>query len=193
MLLEEYFSLIRRHAYLTKRNENMTSGRLTDYKEEYCEHIVREAEKDRNMYSIAEDFKVCFDTLQEWKRVHKTFSSAYARARNIQTGLLFEKVQSGLCDRNFNVKAAGLLLAHVARLSEQRNVQVDNISKGTLSERVESVLNTVENGTLTADEVSKLVSAISLAAKIDETTALREELKDAKEQLRTIKTELELR
>jgi hypothetical protein len=158
-------------------------GAPSKYKPEYDEQII-ELAKSKTMYSIAAKWNVCFDSLQEWQRVHPTFSSAYKRARTIQTARLLEDMYENAGNREYNHQIAALLLTHVARLSNSRMVQVDGMSKGTLNDKANRILESVERGNLTADEVSKLTSAVAQATKIEEITNVREELNAIKEKMK---------
>lgn len=161
-------------------------GRNTDYKPEYDEQII-ELAKSKTMYSIAVEWGVCFDTLQEWQRVHSSFSSAYKRGRTIQTARLLDDMYANAGNREYNHKVVSLLLTHVARLSDHRMVQVDGMSKGTLNDKANRILESVERGNLTADEVSKLTSAVAQATKIEEITNVREKLNAIKEKMKNKK------
>ncbi len=150
-------------------------GRPTDYKEEYCEEIIKLAKQNVNLYLIAEEFGVVKQTLLEWKRVHKEFSCAYTRAANILSGILQKRVDDNLENKNFNAPSAKLLFAQ-NRMSEQRNLEIHGIAEGTLNDSGKAVLNSVGHGLITADEMQKSINAIAQLAKIDEVTDLRDKV-----------------
>ncbi len=153
----------------------MAAGQPTAYKPEYCKEIIRLAKTNMNLYLIAEEWEVTKTTLLQWAKVHKEFSTAYKRAGNILSGILQEKCDDNLKNRDFNAPNARLLFAQ-NRMAEQRAVNIPNISKGTLNESGQAVLDSVEEGNMTADELQKSVSALSQLAKIDEVTELRQKI-----------------
>jgi len=154
---------------------NMAAGHPTDYKPEYCKEVIRLAKTNMNLYLIAEEWEVTKTTLLQWAKVHKEFSTAYARAGNILSGILQKKCDDNIENRDFNAPNARLLFAQ-NKMAEQRAVNIPNISKGTLNEAGQAVLNSTEEGNMTADELQKTVSALSQLAKIEEVTEQREKL-----------------
>lgn len=156
-------------------------GRPTLHKEEYNELIIEMARAKKNMYEIADELGTDYDTMFHWTKINSGFSKAYTRARTIQTGRLMKRMDDGMENRDFNPKCAALLLSHVAKLSEQRNIQISGMKEGTLSEKAQKILESVEDGSLTADELSKVMTAIATAAKIDEVTDLRDKVEKLEE------------
>ena len=153
----------------------MTAGRPTDYKEEYCEEIIRLAKTNMNLYLIAEEWETTKTTLLQWTKMHKEFAAAYARASNILSGILQKKCDDNIENRDFNAPNARLLFAQ-NRMAEQRTLQIPGIKKDSLNDSGKAVLDAVEEGNMTADEMQKSVSALAQLAKIDEVTELREKV-----------------
>lgn len=64
----------------------MPNGRPTKYKEEYCKEVVEFAkicEPYNFALSAAVHFKICRETLHEWRRQNPKFSHAYNEALGI--------------------------------------------------------------------------------------------------------------
>ena len=155
--------------------EKDKGGRPTLYKEEYCEEIIRLAKTGMNLYLIAEEWEVSKRTLIEWSWQHRKFTRAYARAGSILAGLTVKKVEDNLDNRDFNANGARLLWSQ-NNLAEQRTLQIANISKGSLNDRGQAILDSVERGEMTSDEFQKSVNALAQLAKIDEVTELRDKV-----------------
>lgn len=153
-------------------------GRPTKYNEEYCDAIIELAKRGYHMYKIAVTWDVCHDTLLEWKHTHPRFSAAYARAKAIQTMQLLDKMMDNVGNRDFNHKVAALLLAHVAKLSEERDLSIEGLGEGTLSEQGRKALKSGSKSKVTASELSKVVDAISKLAKVEEVTELRKKVEE---------------
>jgi len=154
-------------------------GRPTKYKDSYCEEIIP-LSSNLNMYEIAAKWEVCYDTLQEWAHAHPDFSVAYTRARTIQTGKLIRGIISG----DINPKAGELVLTHVASMSSRRKLQVRGLNKGTLEQRSVAVLDALSEGDVDVDELQKIITSISLIAKIEESTELRPWLEEIEKKLK---------
>ena len=155
----------------------LPTGRPSKYKPEFDEEIVRLASMTikNHMYRIAVMFGVCIDTLHEWRRVHKTFSEAYMRARGFQNAFLFDLIIDGSTDRNFNGQAANLLTTHLAALSRDRMIKVD-VKGETLGEKSKSIIDDLRSGAMSAQEFNLVMGGIATAAKIDEVTDLRDKV-----------------
>ena len=157
-----------------------SAGQNSKYKPEYDELIVKlsKTREGRHMYRIASKFDVCFDTLQEWCSVHPSFSAAYTRALNEQRSQLLDLVDEHILNRDLNQTGINLLFRHAGGFAEQRTIKVKNLSKGTLTEKVKVIMENCEEKGMTPDELSKMVSAVGVAAKIDEVTELRKQVED---------------
>lgn len=158
-------------------------GPLSKYKPEYDEQIIELVKRPMNLYLVAAEWGVCRDTLNEWTKVHPSFSDAYARAKTIRAGLLLERVEIGMSDREFNAPAAKLVLSQEEQMSLRRRIKIDGISKGTLSDKANRVLEEVEEARISPDEALSLMHSISQATKIEEITNVREELNTIKEKM----------
>lgn len=154
------------------------AGRPTKYKPEYDEEIVKLASLTikNHMYRIAAGWDVCVETLHEWRRVHLSFSEAYARARGHQNAFLFDLIIDGTGDRNFNSNAANLLAIHLSKLSKERSLALA-IEGASISDKAKSIINDLRNGKMSASEFSQVMSGISTAVKIQEVTDLDERTK----------------
>lgn len=156
---------------------------LSKYKVEYDEEIVKLAKEGLNFYLIAAKWNLCRDTLYEWCDRYPSFFRAYARAKTIRAGLLLEKTECGMGNRDFNANAAKLVLDQEEDLSTKRRAKIANLEKGTLTDKANRVLEEVGKGDLAIDDGLTLTQTIATATKIEEITNVREELRSIKELL----------
>jgi len=157
-------------------------GRPSKYKVEYDEEIIvlASATIKNHMYRIAAMWDVCVETLHEWRRVHKTFSEAYARARGFQNAFLIDLVINSSTDRNSNAQALNILILQLGNMAKDRQLMLE-IEGDTLSEQAQSIIKNLRGGKMTASEFSSVMSGISTASKIDEVTELRDKVKQFEE------------
>jgi len=99
----------------------MAGGRPTKYKEEYCETMVKFFNRDLKKVVnkevpskigkikieeetanempffgyFAKEISVCYDTLQEWRKVHPKFSDAYKECKKLQERFLVQNALDG--------------------------------------------------------------------------------------------------
>ena len=59
----------------------MTIGRPTKYKTEYCKHAAKLCKLGATDADLAEFFEVNEDTINEWKKVHPSFSESLKEAK----------------------------------------------------------------------------------------------------------------
>lgn len=69
--------------------EKRARGRPTDYREEYCEKVVKHAsETGHSLTAFAGSIGVCRDTLAEWASKHPDFSVAMRAAKAARAAFL---------------------------------------------------------------------------------------------------------
>lgn len=116
--------------------EERERGRPTKYKSEYCDEMIdyfdreltetvaKDAVSARGVVQVAEeratdlplfqDFAVRIgvhiDTLHEWKKVHKEFSEAYKRCKNMQMRHLVMNAMQGRYSNSFAIFTAKNIL-----------------------------------------------------------------------------------
>jgi len=152
----------------------MPAGRPSNYREEFCEQIIEKAKQGKNMYRIAADWEVSWDSLNDWTHNYPKFYQAYTRARSIQNADLIEKVVNGMGDPKFNGNTAKLVLTHVCRLADQRNLKVQGIGDGGFAEKGKALFKAIDKGSISADELQKVSNAIGTLAKVDEMVKMQE-------------------
>ena len=82
--------------------ESRPVGRPSKYKPEYCEEFQNLSAQGLTALSIAEEFDVHTDTLQEWRKVHPEFSVAYTRGAQKRSNYYMRLAQDNLSNKDFN-------------------------------------------------------------------------------------------
>lgn len=85
-------------------------GRPTGYRPEYCEEIVRFCEAGGFVEGFACKIGVHLDTLKEWAKVHKEFSSAYKRAKQGNKNFLLRAMEGNAVGKLKGSAVAGIFL-----------------------------------------------------------------------------------
>ncbi len=169
---------------MSDETQPVHSGRPTDYRPEYDDLIIKHAENELCMYEIAVEFKVAYETLRSWARsgAYPSYSSAYARACTIQAAHQFKKLRDNEGNRNWNAKVSEIRVRHELKMSEKRLIEIDLMAL-PFNEMVQRVLQRLKNEGLTGEELNQALTAIAIAAKVDEVTEQRGMLEEMQAQL----------
>lgn len=72
----------------------MPSGRLTKWKDEFCEMLVKHMTKGNSFVTFGAIIDVTEETLHKWKREKPTFSESYKKGR-LRSQLYWENLGKG--------------------------------------------------------------------------------------------------
>jgi hypothetical protein len=167
----------------------MARGRPTDYKPDFHpKEIIRlMREEGLTTVEVAEKWDVCVDTLTEWRHKHKTFSSAYTRAKQYRKAWWLKAGRSGLFTEGevkFDSRLFGLMMKYDGINLDERIVKLPELANcKTFSEQATVICGALACGRITIKEAQGYVDVISICAKIDEVTNLRDKLEAIERQL----------
>ena len=155
-------------------------GRPTKYEEWMCEDIIKRSKLGQNILSIAGEWDVTRQVLYDWTKAHKDFLYAYTRARECFIGWVLSQTAAGMTDKNFNDRAARLLLGYFDKFSDIRSIKTNGL-KTALEEKNYAkacgiVAEQADKGAVTADEFSKLMGGVGTAATAHKTGELDERM-----------------
>lgn len=100
-----------------KKKKKSNAGRPTKYKKEYCEQLIDyfsikpfELDKHKrkvpnpqpNLFGFAALIGVSRDTIHEWTKVHKEFSDAMSKAKDLQANFVLTNALLGLTNSTFS-------------------------------------------------------------------------------------------
>tara|TARA_R110000787_G_scaffold6571_2_gene22874 strand:+ start:7274 stop:7816 length:543 start_codon:yes stop_codon:yes gene_type:complete len=166
-------------------------GRPSKYKEEYCEEFLRLSELGLTAVSIAEEFDVHTDTLQEWIKVHPKFSVAYSRGAQKRSSYYLKLAQANMSNKDFNFNMFRWMSKFVCEKKHVgATVYVPGMS-GTNDplEKIKLTLKALSEEIITPDEAKVIVGTLDQAAKcIASVSDFNDVMNDFKEQLLLLKS-----
>lgn len=151
-------------------------GRPTDYKPEYDEEIVKFVSEGMYIYEVCVKWGVSYDAVNEWSHRFPSFRRAYARAKTVQQANFMKVGMKGLHDRNFNANVFNIISTQFLKMAREREMALD-FEGNTPAEKAASIIDSLKEGKMSADEFSKIMNGIATAVKIQEVTDLDERTK----------------
>lgn len=164
-------------------------GRPTDYKPDFHpKEIIRlMKEEGKTAVQVARDWDITEETLSEWRRVHKEFSEAYIRAKHYRRAWWIDMGQRGLVTEDnvrFDSRLYAMMMKYDGVNLDERKVKVPELAScKTFSEQATVICGALACGKITPKEAQTMVDVISICAKIEEVTELRNKLEAIETQL----------
>jgi len=156
----------------------LPKGRPTDYREEYCEEIIKIGREGYHVYEMAEYFDVNSDTLYEWEKVHPRFSDAFTRAREYSKAWMQRKVRNNLDNPNFQSKLVELNAKFLTDLNKIRKYQ----DAKTDMQKYDAVVEAGVMDEASPEKVKVITEALDRRVKMEQDAELRPIVEQLKEQ-----------
>ena len=76
--------------------------RESDYKQEYCDEVVKLGKEGKSVAQMCAHFDICRQTIDNWAKANPPFLEALTRAKTHMQAKLEEMGFNGLTNREFN-------------------------------------------------------------------------------------------
>lgn len=137
----------------------MPAGRPTDYREEYCDTVVKCGREGMSRAEICYELDISFATLQNWEQKYPKFLAATAHARELAQGWWEKKGRQGIDSKTFNAQAYSL--------------QVRNRFPRHWRDKQDLALTDPDGGPLEINVVRKVVATLGEAPQPKRITAAK--------------------
>jgi hypothetical protein len=143
----------------------MPGGRPTDYRADFHPHdCIRLGLLGKFKVQMARDWGIGTNTLDDWRRNHEQFSTAYNQAANFRTAWWLDQAQEGLFssrDKQFNPHTFAMIMRYDGQPTEERKIKLVGISKcKTAREKFDVLWLAFEAGDITPREAQTIADVL---------------------------------
>ena len=142
-------------------------GLPSKYRPEFDAQMIEYAKQGFLLKEIAVKFGVAHKIMWEWQAAHPSFKEAYQFSKDIILSQLERRLVDCSMDRNFNSRSIEFILMQIEKNAAHCGVKVPGISKGTVKDKINRILEAIEDEKLRSEEARNITEMLKTMQDIE--------------------------
>ena len=162
--------------------ERIMSGAQTKYEKKiHIQKLLNLFSTGANISSFCAEVEICRDTFYEWVKKHKDFREAFKIAEQLALEWFESEALRRMDDPSFNLALWSLIMKNRFGLTNERKVKIQRMKNAnTPLDQMKVLRYEISEGGLTAAETTHMANFVATGVKIDEHTALKDDVEELK-------------